>query len=61
MAKFYEIEIEIYADEEEDDWDDCYDDGYASNAPCDNTGYCVGARCPYYYNRNICGEGLDRD
>lgn len=26
-----------------------YDNDYSSNAPCDNTGYCAGTSCPYYF------------
>ena len=25
------------------------DDGYLQNAPCDNSGICVGSTCPYFW------------
>lgn len=25
------------------------EDGYASNAPCDFSGYCAGTSCPYFF------------
>ena len=26
-----------------------YEEKYAKNCPCDNTGYCAGSACPQYY------------
>lgn len=34
--------------EDEDD-NPSFEDEYASNAPCDNTGICIGTSCPYYF------------
>lgn len=25
------------------------EEGYRSNAPCDNSGYCIGMACKYYF------------
>ena len=43
--------LDFFVREEYDDIDAEYDsiDDYVDNAPCDNSGFCSGSSCPYYY------------
>lgn len=34
-------------EEEDEEWDE--EDDYASNMPCDNTGFCAGSSCSRFY------------
>ena len=36
-------------EEDEDSFDFEYVDDYSQNAPCDNTGICASASCPYFW------------
>lgn len=35
--------------EEDEISDDFFEDDYASNAPCDFSGYCSGTSCPHFF------------
>jgi hypothetical protein len=40
---------------ESEDYEDTTNDDYLNNAPCDNSGFCIGNTCKYYFstcNRN---------
>lgn len=43
-----EIFQKIEADEIDEDWP-YTDEDYASNAPCDFSGYCAGTSCPNFF------------
>ena len=45
MKDYYE-ECKRLEEEEEERF---VDDGYSKNAPCDNSGMCVGSSCPYFW------------
>lgn len=39
----------MFEEEFEDDFDFLEEDDYASNSPCDFTGYCAGMSCKHYW------------
>ena len=40
--------VPVEADEIDEDWP-YTDEDYASNAPCDFSGFCTGSSCPYFF------------
>lgn len=48
----YNVMVDVNGDlveYEDDDMDFDFDDAYTQNAPCDNSGFCTGSGCPFFY------------
>lgn len=45
-SHIYDTEETVYPWEEDEE---VIEDDYASNAPCDNSGFCAGSSCKYFY------------